>query len=427
MAQGDPAEEASETSTSAARVLSAVEKVLDEWLVTGLHRAGAKKFIQDKICKENDEECKRVRQWLLLRMNGRIWEHGMALMCRSPDNVPGLRSSPVWQREDSPWLSGIEIRTSDLIRSLSHSHSWRAMEQQQPISRCRCAACRACEVLCDELVLRWLPTMGLNLPDPLPLLARTQARRLRVPLLVAVVSFFAAGALQLWCWVEGWYHLLIGLPDPVCKGVRQWLLMYLLALTMAPFMYVVAVPVVLYYAIYGGPLVASESAACWKKAPDLRVFILNIQKRSLWTVIAMLLLTLSLMVLRYRVSSLRRMWDSSGPALETVINSIVEAPAVTVEPGTECAICLETDAADGSSWKALPCHHAFHEDCLLHWLRCGRRCPLCRLDLVQALLPTESGNATAAPADAAPHAPDTASSANVQLGQMAGESDTPAV
>ena len=84
------------------------------------------------------------------------------------------------------------------------------------------------------------------------------------------------------------------------------------------------------------------------------------------------------------------MWDSSGPALETVINSIVEvpaahkllqtrlilecvysfqlhrflpeAPAVTVEPGTECAICLETDAADGSSWKALPCHHAFHED-----------------------------------------------------------------
>mmetsp|Transcript_93920 Transcript_93920/g.223457 ORF Transcript_93920/g.223457 Transcript_93920/m.223457 type:complete len:349 (-) Transcript_93920:48-1094(-) len=118
MAQGDPAEEASETSTSAARVLSAVEKVLDEWLVTGLHRAGAKKFIQDKICKENDEECKRVRQWLLLRMNGRIWEHGMALMCRSPDNVPGLRSSPVWQREDSPWLSGIEARHADILAEL---------------------------------------------------------------------------------------------------------------------------------------------------------------------------------------------------------------------------------------------------------------------------------------------------------------------
>ena len=28
------------------------------------------------------------------------------------------------------------------------------------------------------------------------------------------------------------------------------------------------------------------------------------------------------------------------------------------------------------------------QDCLLRWLRCGRRCPLCRLDLHRAFLET---------------------------------------
>ena len=33
------------------------------------------------------QECLRARQWLLLRMNGRIWEHGIPLMCRSAENA----------------------------------------------------------------------------------------------------------------------------------------------------------------------------------------------------------------------------------------------------------------------------------------------------------------------------------------------------
>lgn len=111
-------ESAAHESPSAARVLTAVEKVLDEWLVTGLHRAGARKFIQDKICKGDAEECQHVRQWLLLRMNGRVWEHGIPLMCRSAENVPGLRSMPVWPREETAWLSAVEARHSEILAEL---------------------------------------------------------------------------------------------------------------------------------------------------------------------------------------------------------------------------------------------------------------------------------------------------------------------
>eukprot|EP00931_Biecheleriopsis_adriatica_P060910 TRINITY_DN36595_c0_g1_i1.p1 TRINITY_DN36595_c0_g1~~TRINITY_DN36595_c0_g1_i1.p1 ORF type:complete len:384 (+),score=71.69 TRINITY_DN36595_c0_g1_i1:174-1154(+) len=95
-----------------------MDRVLDEWFVTGIHRAGAKKFIQDKICKQDDEECRRVRQWLLLRMNGRFWNHGIPMMCRTAENVPNLRSQPIWRREDMPWLGAVEARHSEILAEL---------------------------------------------------------------------------------------------------------------------------------------------------------------------------------------------------------------------------------------------------------------------------------------------------------------------
>ncbi|CAJ1381356.1 unnamed protein product [Effrenium voratum] len=118
MAMAGESEAASAISDPETRVLRAVDKVLDEWFVTGLHRAGAKKFIQEKICKGNNEECLRARQWLLLRMNGRIWEHGIPLMCRSAENVPGLRSLPVWPRQETPWLEAVEAWHERILSEL---------------------------------------------------------------------------------------------------------------------------------------------------------------------------------------------------------------------------------------------------------------------------------------------------------------------
>lgn len=101
-----------------ARILAAVDRVLDEWFVVGLHRAAAKKFIRDKICKPDNEDCKRVLHWLLLRVNGRVWDHGFPLVCRTAENIPNLRMRQVWPREEMPWLSAVEARHQDILAEL---------------------------------------------------------------------------------------------------------------------------------------------------------------------------------------------------------------------------------------------------------------------------------------------------------------------
>eukprot|EP00405_Crypthecodinium_cohnii_P037908 CAMPEP_0206546752 /NCGR_PEP_ID=MMETSP0325_2-20121206/12905_1 /ASSEMBLY_ACC=CAM_ASM_000347 /TAXON_ID=2866 /ORGANISM="Crypthecodinium cohnii, Strain Seligo" /LENGTH=341 /DNA_ID=CAMNT_0054045961 /DNA_START=32 /DNA_END=1054 /DNA_ORIENTATION=+ len=105
-----------------ARIHKALDRVLDEWLVTGIHRAAAQKFVKDKICAEaGKEDCLRVRQWLLLRMNGKVWDHGQALMCKSPDNIPELRALPVWPSESMSWLAEVSARHSEVLQELLES------------------------------------------------------------------------------------------------------------------------------------------------------------------------------------------------------------------------------------------------------------------------------------------------------------------
>eukprot|EP00871_Galdieria_phlegrea_P005758 jgi/Galph1/66/GphlegSOOS_G4790.1 len=45
-------------------------------------------------------------------------------------------------------------------------------------------------------------------------------------------------------------------------------------------------------------------------------------------------------------------------------------------PDGVCAVCLETVEVD-NHLRLLPCGHAFHVQCITHWLTCGNRCPLC--------------------------------------------------
>lgn len=47
------------------------------------------------------------------------------------------------------------------------------------------------------------------------------------------------------------------------------------------------------------------------------------------------------------------------------------------DPRCNCAICRDT-FIEGDELKMLPCHHEFHADCILLWLKGQNTCPICR-------------------------------------------------
>ena len=48
----------------------------------------------------------------------------------------------------------------------------------------------------------------------------------------------------------------------------------------------------------------------------------------------------------------------------------------------ECAVCLEVIKLD-QQMRRLPCSHAYHRECIDSWLLKKRKCPLCKLDILQ--------------------------------------------
>merc|ERR1712096_205567 len=87
------------------KMLDAVDRVLDEWFVTGLQRAASKSFIQKRIANPEDKAVQRLRRWWILRINGKTWDHGIPNMCRTAENIPDLRAHNVWPRVEFPWLA----------------------------------------------------------------------------------------------------------------------------------------------------------------------------------------------------------------------------------------------------------------------------------------------------------------------------------
>jgi hypothetical protein len=60
----------------------------------------------------------------------------------------------------------------------------------------------------------------------------------------------------------------------------------------------------------------------------------------------------------------------------------------------DCAICLCSYEADDEI-KVTPCGHAFHKDCIAHWLKTAHTCALCRADLADLVASTSMGYSTA--------------------------------
>ena len=53
--------------------------------------------------------------------------------------------------------------------------------------------------------------------------------------------------------------------------------------------------------------------------------------------------------------------------------------AAVVDIQSECCICLDKTS---QPWKTLPCGHAFHQTCILNWIKYHQTCPVCRFILV---------------------------------------------
>ncbi|TMW68751.1 hypothetical protein Poli38472_006219 [Pythium oligandrum] len=70
------------------------------------------------------------------------------------------------------------------------------------------------------------------------------------------------------------------------------------------------------------------------------------------------------------------------PASKRVVDELPKhtITQTDVDANAECPVCKDLFAVDEVSHE-LPCHHAFHPDCILPWLKQHNSCPVCRYEL----------------------------------------------
>lgn len=250
----------------------------------------------------------------------------------------------------------------------------------------------------DRVAVAYIRAGRYSVPDgPLPERARLQLPRLRVPVALGLVFAVAIAVMQTWCALKGWLLLAQGVA-PECQPLHHWLLGYCVALTMLPFCFAIAGPLVVWWAANGGVIRSNMSDDCKKASPELWFFVDQVLYLSLATCVSMLFVSVIVMVMRRRISRIQRLWGPNGPAEEAVLRQITTGSPAEVPEGHECTICLD-DTTSSARWRSLPCGHVFHESCLVQWLQRAHRCPLCRLDLHAAYLDGEpNASPSAAPA-----------------------------
>lgn len=221
--------------------------------------------------------------------------------------------------------------------------------------------------------------MGHNIPDPVPMEATIQIKRLRLPFLSGGTLGFVGIATQVVCAFQGWHILYEGVPQE-CGKLREWLQLYCVLLTFLPVVQAFALPLVLFWGVIGLRLRRQE---CEDVSPAVADFAAQTIRFALLSTSLMVVGASLLRRVKNEMRDLQMVYGPAGPVQREVLEQLLEERASVVEAQAECSICLEgnPEALEAPlPWRALRCGHAFHEHCLLEWLERGRRCPLCRQD-----------------------------------------------
>jgi len=235
----------------------------------------------------------------------------------------------------------------------------------------------------DEFILIWVHSFGNGLPDPLPVGAVREVRRLRRS--VAMIWLLVGLALgpQLVCAVYGCKMFLSGIPTP-CSALGDWLWWYCLCVAWIPFLCPFTEILVLWWGLRGVRIAAESPSTCQEMQGALSRLPHTVVRTSVVAIASFVLLLLLVKLISMRIQHIHNRWGDQGAATASVIERILAMERLLAPVGKECAICLQQDS-ELTDWRELPCHHAFHEVCLLEWLQRSHQCPLCRLNLHHAL------------------------------------------
>lgn len=241
---------------------------------------------------------------------------------------------------------------------------------------------------------------------------------------IAITIFFlviSCLVAMLFMYCQGWWALLVHGRDPCDVPLSAWLTFYLLFLPtdfffshrIRPWAYrtvccwIPAFPgddpplrvralqflyffmIVQVYSI--GLTMLASSKTCVHTAPELYTWVQH------WLSFGLLLWFLfytfaacGLLILQSMIAG--GLWKTNRAAHpDTVINmeTVAYDPDALWDgeegrPAKECCICMEK-YGDTHEIKRTPCKHVFHATCIKNWLKTQRTCPLCRIDLQEAL------------------------------------------